>query len=217
MTGWLHDRRLAEVCAAVGRSGARTVLDLGCGDGDLIVRLMTVPHVERIVGIDLSRDALRRARVRLDASSPPAATDVELVHGSMTEGDPRFAGFDCAILLETIEHIAPDRLSVLENAVFGTLRPGIVLVTTPNADFNPLLGVPPSRFRHPDHHFEWGRERFRRWAAGAAARNGYGATCTDLAGSHPVLGGASQMAVFRREDRPPDTPSKPCRTDAKPH
>jgi hypothetical protein len=121
----------------------------------------------------------------------------------MTDPDPALAGFDCALLVETIEHVAPDRLSRLERALFTTLRPGRVVITTPNAEFNPLLGVPPGRFRHPDHRFEWDRARFRRWGRRAARTAGYDVAFRDIAGRHPELGGASQMAVFRRDGAKP--------------
>lgn len=78
------------------------------------------------------------------------------------------------------------------------MRPDMVVITTPNADINPLLGVPPHRMRHPDHRFEWGRARFRGWCDRAARAAGYAVTLHDIAGHHPDLGGASQMAVFRR-------------------
>jgi 3' terminal RNA ribose 2'-O-methyltransferase Hen1 len=197
MTTSLHQQRLDAVRDAVLASGARTVLDLGCGDGDLLVRLVSEPQIDRIVGVDLSRDRLDRLRARLAALGENSARRVDLVHGSMTEGGAALAGFDCALLVETIEHIEPDRLSVLERSVFGAMRPATVVITTPNADFNPLLGVPTDRFRHPDHRFEWGRAKFRRWADGVAERNRYHVVCSDLAGCHPVHGGATQMAVFR--------------------
>jgi small RNA 2'-O-methyltransferase len=115
---------------------------------------------------------------------------------SMTKADQELAGFDCAVLIETIEHVDPDRLSALDRAVFRGMRPRTVVVTTPNAEFNPLLGVPPRRFRHPDHRFEWSRAKFQNWAEGVARRNGYAVRCADIGGRHPELGGASQMAVF---------------------
>jgi small RNA 2'-O-methyltransferase len=121
---------------------------------------------------------------------------VDLIHGSMAEARVALAGFDCAILIETIEHIDPECLSMLERAVFARMRPATVVITTPNVEFNPLLGVPAHRFRDPDHRFEWDRAKFRRWATGVADRNRYWVICRDIAGRHPVLGGASQMAVF---------------------
>lgn len=196
MTTWLHEQRLAEAREAVRQCGARTVLDLGCSDGDLLVRLAIESRIERIVGVDVCGASLERLRARLETVDGMEAAQVELVHGSMIEGGATFTGFDCAILIETIEHIGPDRLSVLERAVFVGMQPATVVITTPNAEFNPLLGVPSHRFRHPDHRFEWDRARFQRWARGVADRNGYHVACRDIAGCHPTFGGASQMAVF---------------------
>jgi len=204
MTSWLHEQRLADTHEAIRRCGARTVLDLGCGDGDLLVRLAREPKIERVVGVDICGTSLERLRGRLKALEGAATAQVDLVHGSIIEGSPIGSGFDCAVLVEIIEHIDPNRLSVLERAVFAGLKTTTVVVTTPNAEFNPLLGVPAHRFRHPDHRFEWDRRKFRRWASGVARRNGYQVDCSDIAGRHPTHGGASQMAVFTAAaNRPP--------------
>ncbi|MDO8840340.1 MAG: methyltransferase domain-containing protein [Parvibaculum sp.] len=202
MTTWLHEQRLQAARAAVRESGATSVLDLGCGDGDLLIRLAAEPGIARIVGIDLCGDALGRLRARLDALAPKAVAEVDLVQGSMTDARASLAGFDCAVLIETIEHIEPDRLSVLERALFVVMRPATVIITTPNAEFNSLLGVPSHRFRHPGHRFEWDRAKFQRWAGGVAARNSYAVACRDIGDRHPALGGASQMAVFDLARRP---------------
>lgn len=209
MTSWLHRQRLEAVQEAVSAIGASTVLDLGCGGGDLLVHLAQAPQVAHVVGVDVCEAALDRLRGRLDALGDRRTARVDLLQRSLVDADSALEDFDCAVLVETVEHIEPSRLSGLERAIFGAMRPRAVILTTPNAEFNPLLGVPAGRFRHPDHRFEWTRERFRRWAAGVAARRGYEVACRDIAGNHPDLGGASQMAVFR--DRRAE-PSR--RTDA---
>ncbi|MEX0975890.1 MAG: methyltransferase domain-containing protein [Woeseia sp.] len=196
MTTQLHEQRLEAVRAAVRDSRARTVLDLGCGDGDLLLQLVIEPQIEKIIGIDPSLEALLSLRIRLDTLSGRALAEVDLLHASMTEAGDRLRGYDCAVLLETIEHTEPGRLSILERSVFGTMRPTTVIVTTPNADYNALLGMPPGSFRHPDHRFEWGRPKFRRWAQGVATRNAYRVAFSDIAGQHPIHGGASQMSIF---------------------
>ena len=188
MTSYLHEDRLQAVLAAISASGARRVLDLGCGDGDLFVRLAAMPALDDLVGIDICAASLDRLRARL-ARITVAAGKVDVRHGSMTDPARDLAGYDCAVLLETIEHIDPDQLSRLERA-------RTIIITTPNAEFNPLLGVPAHRMRHPDHRFEWDRARFRTWCARAAKAAGYAAVFHDIAGAHPTLGGASQMAVF---------------------
>lgn len=196
MTTWMHEQRLQAVSAEVRECGAASLLDLGCGDGDLAVRLAVEPRIQRIVGVDVCRQSLDRLRTRLESLDRAAAAKVELLHGSLADPGPGLTGFDCAVLVEAIEHTEPGRLSVLEQAVFGRMRPASVVITTPNAEFNPLLGVPAHRFRHPDHRFEWDRRKFRRWAEGVAGRHAYAVACRDVAGSHPDVGGASQMAVF---------------------
>lgn len=191
----MHEQRIEAVFSAVMQAGARTVLDLGCGDGDLFLRLSSQPAISRLLGIDICSHALARLEQRLAKLSPPSA-EVEFRVGSMTEAHPALAGFDCAVLVETIEHIKPSDLSQLERAVFGQMRPRTVVITTPNAEFNVLLGVPAHRFRHPDHRFEWPRSKFRHWGDRVANAHGYEPHYQDIAGCHPELGGASQMAVF---------------------
>lgn len=189
------------VLAALRACGARSVLDLGCGSGLLLARLAREPHVRRIVGLDASGEAIRAAGDRLKAGGAGPAVSVSLVHGSFTEPDPRLVGFDAAAMVETIEHVDPDRLSAVEKAVFACYRPGTVVITTPNREYNGLLGVPGHRLRHRDHRFEWTRAKFRSWAGGIAARHGYAASFRDVGDVHPALGGATQMAVFARDDR----------------
>ena len=143
MTSWMHEDRVAAVLAVLRDLGARRVLDLGCGDGDLVLRLLREPQIEGVVGLDLSHAALARLRGRLAAAQAgPVGT---VIHGSMTAPYPAFAGYDCACLVETIEHLTPAGLPALERAVFGVLRPRAVVLTTPNAEFNDLLNVPRSR------------------------------------------------------------------------
>ena len=101
-------------------------------------------------------------------------------------------------LLETIEHIPPDRLSKVERAIFNSFKPNLVLITTPNQECNELLGVPSHRLRHPEHEFEWTRAKFESWASGVGDRNGYHVTFQGIGWSHPSFGAASQMASFVR-------------------
>lgn len=71
MTSLLHEQRIETVLAALLESGAETILDLGCGDGVLPTRLATQPSIRRIVGMDVSAEALTRLRQRLE--NAPAA------------------------------------------------------------------------------------------------------------------------------------------------
>src|SRR5262249_50567476 len=50
----LNEQRLGAVAAVLSASGAKRVLDLGCGSGKLIRVLMAEPRYEEIVGVDVS-------------------------------------------------------------------------------------------------------------------------------------------------------------------
>lgn len=62
----------------------------------------------------------------------------------------------------SIEHLEPNVLAHVIQAVFGNLRPSLVVITTPNADFN-ILFPDFTGFRHWDHKFEWTQEEFHCW------------------------------------------------------
>lgn len=198
MTTAIHEQRLDAVMAVLRDRGARSVVDLGCGEGDLLVRLVTEPGIERITGLEPSRAALDRARARLAALPGAERGRLRLIEGSLTAPPSGLAGHDAAVMVEVIEHLDPGHLGKLEEMLFRTIAPATLAITTPNREFNTLLGVPSHRLRHPGHRFEWDRGKFRAWARGVAARRDCELACHDIAGAHPLLGGASQMAVFLR-------------------
>lgn len=196
MVSPLHAERLDTVAGHILASGARSVLDLGCGPGELLTRLAPMPQVERLVGIDLDAGELARARAALLAYPDR----VELLQASFADPSLPLGGFDLAALVETIEHIDPQRLGEVERAVFAGYRPRQVLVTTPNQEFNVLHGMRPGTMRHPDHRFEWSRERFRRWARGVGQRHGYRVAFFDIGEVDEALGASTQMARFTRDE-----------------
>src|SRR5262249_2798842 len=125
----LHDERLARVVEVLRNSGARTVADLGCGEGKLLQRLLRERFVECLVGIDVAARELQWAAKRLKLSQPggPPEGRIRLLHGSLTYRDKRWEGVDAAVLVEVIEHLDQDRLPALEKVVFGAARPATVL------------------------------------------------------------------------------------------
>lgn len=172
--------------------------DLGCGAGDLLVRLAARDTFTRLVGIDIDPAAVAAACHTLHDLRGAPRDRVQVYCASFEARGEDLAGFDAAALVETIEHIDPGRLARVEETVFGRMRPELVLVTTPNQEFNVLHGLGPGERRHRDHHFEWPRARFRQWARGVAERNGYRARFVDLGAADPLLGSSTQMARFKR-------------------
>ena len=196
MASALHQERLETVVRHLLDSGATRVVDLGCGPGELLQRLVPEPQFNCIVGIDIDEAVLNEARLALGLGFPDQGDRIQVRYGSFEEVDRELAGFDAATLVETIEHIDPRRLSRVELAVFGGMRPGTVLVTTPNQEYNILHGMTPGQLRHPGHRFEWNRARFRHWAQGVAARNRYQVDFIDIGLPDPLYGSSTQMARF---------------------
>jgi small RNA 2'-O-methyltransferase len=192
----LHEERLHAVTSHLLQSGATTVLDLGCGDGHLLARLAATSQFSRLVGIDIDSRAIATARAALAAQGRDARTQV--LCDSFENPGHTWAGFDAAVMLETIEHVDPGRLSRVEESVFQTMHPGTVLITTPNQEFNVRHGLAPGERRHWDHRFEWPRARFRHWARGVASRRGYIVNFVDIGPADPFLGSSTQMARFSK-------------------
>ena len=197
----LNDQRIAAVVDALRAAGAKVVADLGCGEGKLLRRLLGERWVVRLIGLDPSARQLEWAakRLKLHLPSGPPAGRVSLLHGSLTYRDDRWAGADAAALVEVIEHLDLDRLPLMERVVFGEARPGAVVVTTPNAEYNSLFAnLTAGAFRHPDHRFEWTRAEFEAWGGRIGSTYGYRPTFSGIGDPDEALGAPTQMAVFTR-------------------
>jgi 3' terminal RNA ribose 2'-O-methyltransferase Hen1 len=195
----LGEQRLGAVIAALRQSRATRVLDLGCGEGRLVRALLAEKSFVEITGVDVSHRALEIAadRLKLDRMPERQRARVRLLHGSLAYRDRRLSGYDAAALVEVIEHQDPPRLAALERAVFESARPGSVIVTTPNAEYNvKFAGLAAGRFRHQDHRFEWSRAEFEEWAGRVAGRFGYDVRFLPVGPEDPVVGAPTQMAVF---------------------
>lgn len=120
------------IVAAVERTGAKTVADLGCGSAHMLVKLCGANRERRGVGIDLSEGALAEARrtvdtaglgerialVRGDVGAPDSwakdAQDVELfvcvavLHEMLSDGE------DAVLrVLTRMKHLFPGRYFVM--------------------------------------------------------------------------------------------------------
>ncbi|HEV3383998.1 MAG TPA: 3' terminal RNA ribose 2'-O-methyltransferase Hen1 [Gemmata sp.] len=200
----LHERRLAAVFAVLQESGAKRIIDLGCGEGKLLRLLATDARFTDVVGLDVSARSLEIARQRLGRMRLPDGLmeRVKLLHGALTYRDKRIEGFDAAALVEVIEHLDPARLDAFTRVLFGFTKPKLLVLTTPNREYNVKFeSLPVGKFRHGDHRFEWTRAEFADWCTGVCAKYGYTVSISQLGDEDPVLGGVSQMGVFRMGGR----------------
>jgi len=197
----LHPQRLDRVFSVLRESGARRVLDLGCGDGQLLQRLLADPQFIEVVGLEVSWRSLERASARLglDRLAPRQRERLRLLHGSLMYRDQRLSGYDAAAVVEVVEHLDPPRLAAFERVVFEHARPSLVALTTPNSEYNVKWErLSAGRFRHADHRFEWDRARFAAWATALAERFGYDVRFEAVGPEDPAVGAPTQMGVFQR-------------------
>lgn len=197
----LNDQRHGAVLAALKGTGATRVLDLGCGEGKLLRELMKEKQFEEIIGMDVSIRTLEVAsrRLKLDRLAERQASRIKLLHGSLIYRDRRLEGFDASALVEVIEHLDPARLAALERVVFEFARPGTVVVTTPNQEYNVMWEtLPAGQFRHSDHRFEWTRAEFEEWALRVAERTGYRVRFDAIGPVQEGIGSPTQMGIFEK-------------------
>src|SRR5260370_41864948 len=130
----------------------------------------------RAGGMDVSTRALEIARDRLRVDGLPSrqAERLSLFQGSLMYRDKRLCDYEAATAVEVIEHLDPPRLAAFERGILGEAKPRLLVVTTPNIEYNVRWEtLQAGKLRHRDHRFEWTRAEFRGWSANVANRYGY--------------------------------------------
>lgn len=198
----LNELRLTKAIEVMKQSGAKRVLDLGCGEGKLLRKLMANKQFEEIVGMDVSHQSLKIAhqRLRLDRLPDKQKERITLIQGSLCYRDDRLQGYDAAAVIEVIEHLDIGRLTSFERVLFEFARPQVVVLTTPNVEYNVQFeNLPVGRLRHRDHRFEWTREEFESWGSKVSDRFGYCVKFYPIGETEENVGAPTQMAVFEAQ------------------
>ncbi|MFG2334238.1 class I SAM-dependent methyltransferase [Streptomyces sp. NPDC048604] len=123
-SGDARSRRQARLlAAALAATPGALIVDVGCGDGTAAAVAGPILAGHRIVGVDWSQDALRRARPRM----------AQVVRGALDDGGLPLADgcADAVLFSEVVEHLVdPDRAL---DELRRILRPGgHLMLSTPN-------------------------------------------------------------------------------------
>ncbi|QHT71545.1 3' terminal RNA ribose 2'-O-methyltransferase Hen1 [Rhodocytophaga rosea] len=195
----LHEQRLIVTLEQLLKSGAKRVLDLGCGEGKLLRLLLKEKQFEQILGMDVSYRSLEIAKDKLHLDRLPTKQQerIKLIQGSLLYKDKRLSGYDAAAIVEVIEHLDASRLTAFEKTVFAFARPQTVIITTPNIEYNRKYEtLAAGTFRHSDHRFEWSRAEFKTWASNIASQYHYQVEFLPVGPEDAEVGTPSQMGVF---------------------
>ncbi|MEM9819730.1 MAG: 3' terminal RNA ribose 2'-O-methyltransferase Hen1 [Bacteroidota bacterium] len=195
----LHQKRLQLVLKQLKLAGAKTVIDLGCGEGKLLRMLLKEKQFTKIVGMDVVYSELTKAKDRLywEEMAPKQKERIQLFQGALTYRDQRLSGFDAAALVEVIAHLDEYRLKAFERVVFEFAQPKTIILTTPNSEYNVFFeGMETGTMRHSDHRFEWTRTEFEAWAKSVAERNNYQVNILPIGEEKDKVGAPSQMGIF---------------------
>ncbi|XP_037682413.1 small RNA 2'-O-methyltransferase [Choloepus didactylus] len=209
----LYRQRYQYIKDLVEQHKPKKVADLGCGDTSLLWILKFHKCIELLVGVDTDEDKLRWKEYKLspvsgDYIKPRELTmTVTLYHGSAVERDSRLLGFDLITCIELIEHLDSKDLAKFPEVVFGFFSPAMIVISTPNSEFNPLF--PAVTLRDSDHKFEWNRIQFQTWALDVANLYNYSVEFTGL-GKPPAgaenVGYCTQIGIFRKNPAKADEP-----------
>ncbi|KAG0174450.1 Small RNA 2'-O-methyltransferase [Apophysomyces sp. BC1034] len=210
-----------------------TVLDYGCGEASVLAFLIPPStddvHFIKLAGLDIEKDVLEEAI----AACQPWDTDyshlrekplmIDIFQGSVDQPDRRLFGYEAIVCSEVIEHLYSPTLSGFFQVALGSYSPRLLIVTTPNAEYNVHFaalnyGQPDAIFRHDDHKFEWSRKEFETWCIAGATRYHYkvqfhGIGLVDGKSYDESTGYCTQACIFTRSEDHPG----PIVPEAEPH
>lgn len=177
-----------------------TIVDLGAGEGKLSVKLGFIEGVKEILSVEPANKARLKALERFDQiKEKHGFVEPKSVPGSLFYYDERLTNKDVMILCEVIEHIDEYRLDKVFETIFKDYRPEVLIVTTPNQEYNVVYDMD-EKMRHHDHRFEWTREELRQKMEAWSKHFPYQMSYQGIGEENQLYGHPTQMVIFRREE-----------------
>ena len=154
VVGFLVRRFFERIAGVLAHVGPRSVLDAGCGEGELLRRGI-LGAAFSVVPLDRSREAL--AELRTYAAGCP------LVCGSLLQLPFGPGTFDAALCLEVLEHL--DNPAVAVRELLRVTRRAVVL-SVPYEPYFQMGNLLRGKYlnhagNHPEHVQHWNMRRFR--------------------------------------------------------
>ncbi|EAR91161.3 small RNA 2'-O-methyltransferase (macronuclear) [Tetrahymena thermophila SB210] len=210
------EKRHQYVATKLSALNCKRVLDMGTNTCKLIQRLSRSLQFTQIDGLDidgqlLETQGIQNAKPDLIQNQYASMRDHQLVvnlyQGSALNKIQHLKDqqYDAVILVELIEHLQVEDVFLIEQNLFGFLRPQFVIVTTPNSDFNVYFNFKEQGvlFRDKDHKFEWSQNQFQIWAQKVCQNYGYKVIELTGVGEHKTEGTkngfCTQIVVFEKD------------------
>jgi ubiquinone/menaquinone biosynthesis C-methylase UbiE len=124
-------QRLAEALAVAGIAETMSVLDVGCGRGEI---LLSTAHIgARAFGIDYAAAAVQLSR-QVARHPDREGLPIGVYQASALSLPFEQQTFDRVLMLDIVEHLYPEELAVALAEAYRVLKPGgrIVVHTAPN-------------------------------------------------------------------------------------
>ena len=80
---------------------------------------------------------------------------IKVYSGDATVPHPNLKcqSIEAITLIEVIEHLPPNRIPFLNECLFKYYEANLIVMTTPNSEFNEFFGEAKGKMRHWDHKF----------------------------------------------------------------
>jgi 2-polyprenyl-3-methyl-5-hydroxy-6-metoxy-1,4-benzoquinol methylase len=122
------------------------ILEVGPGYGELLEFLIQDMKYKKVLGVDISPEVVDFCNSTIPGSAELLGEGYEFFENKRNH-------FDCIIMLHVLEHVPKNQTVALLTALYGSLKPGgLIIVEVPNMA-NPIVGL---NFRYADFTHEVG-------------------------------------------------------------